>query len=83
MQIKSWGLGKTDEQSTCVRHDVKWFQKARFGRGFDLGCCVVVGPLTVDGLSTVGPKRVLNQTIKKVASYSLDFACKENKILLY
>ena len=37
---------------------------------------VLVGPITVDGLSTVGPKRVLNWTIKKVASYSLDLVCK-------
>ena len=37
---------------------------------------VLVGPITVDGLSTVGPKRVLNWTIKKIASYSLDLVCK-------
>ena len=40
---------------------------------------VLVGPITVDGLSTVGPKRVLNWTIKKIASYSLDLVCKGKK----
>ena len=38
-----------------------------------------VGLTTIDGLSNVGPKRVLNWTIKKVASYSLDLVCKGKK----
>ena len=35
-----------------------------------------VGLITIDGLSNVGPKRVLNQQIKEVASFSLRLACK-------
>ena len=60
-------MGKTDEQSTCARHDARRFREIRFGMGFELGCCVLVGPLTVDSLSMVGPKiMVLEQKLEEI-----------------
>ena len=49
-------MGETDEQCTRLVMMQSVFE-IRFGMGFrNLGCCVLVGPLTVDSLPTVGPK---------------------------
>ena len=46
----------------CLRCEA--FSKFRFGIGLGrLGCCVLVGHLTVDNLPTVGPKILIEMFI--------------------
>ena len=57
-------MRETDEQCTRLVM-MQGVLKIRFGIGLgNLGCCVLVGPLTVDSLPTVGPKIVIEPFIQ-------------------
>ena len=56
-------MRETDEQCTSLVM-MRGVLKFRFGIGLGrLGCCVLVGHLTVDNLPTVGPKIMIETFI--------------------